>query len=400
MKEDFIKTIQKDIQTAYLKIPSSMPIILDKEQCKEIFKGSKGKENDITNSEEDDPYLSEESFIGNLSSDNEKKLSKNELKSRIKKTNISIDINSGKTIESLFISRVDRDIFDLKYHSNLETNKIFDFSEFNIISFDKEYNLFLQNFKIQSEYLKRYKEIYDYLKVLKLETKGEFDFIINDVLVSDIISIINNKNKQTFVFGDEKIFTEEKYTIYGEITIDLFKPTNYERKLKQLLKYIIIIKLLDEHSSYFSQKGIEKKNRAIMLVTNGNYIDMIKSIEASKIFSEEYKCEERYDSSSIDKIIKTDKFKANIDEFNSNLSSIGLNLSQLKDECIDFIDETKNYSEFKSKIENFSTYPSYLNKYNYLKDKTYTILKVLKNSKIPFILAYLPNWFRNSLLPF
>lgn len=391
MKENKIKKIKENYQAAFLEIPSSMPLIIDKLECKKIFKNSNNKENnDITNSEADEPYLSEESFIGYMSSDNEKNFSKDLIKSKISKTKISIDINSGKTIENLFISRVDRDIFGLKYHMNLETNKTLDFSEFNKISFDKSYNEFLKNFELQSKYLKRFKQIFDFLKELKIEMKSEFDFVINDVLTKDILTIINNENNQNFIFSDETLFKEMQYTILGEITINLFKPSNYERKLKQLIKYIIMIKLLNEHSDYFEERGIKKKNRAIMLVTNGNYVDIIQGIEKSKIFSNDYLCEDMYDSSSIEKIIKDDKFDKNIKDFNIKLSSISGELSNLKEECISYLDESKDFTEYKYRVDNLSTYNVYKEQYNSLKEKTYTILKVLKNSKIPFIIVYFP----------
>ena len=63
MNEDRIRQIQKDYQASYLKIPSSMPLIVDKSDCSEIFKNSKNKRNDITNSEGNEPYLSEKSFF-------------------------------------------------------------------------------------------------------------------------------------------------------------------------------------------------------------------------------------------------------------------------------------------------------------------------------------------------
>jgi len=391
MEENKIKKIQKNYQAAFLEIPSAMPLIIDKSECQKIFKNSKDKENeDITNSEADEPYLSEESFIGYMSSDNEKIFSKDIIKSKISKTKISIDINSGKTIESLFISRVDRDIFGLKYHMSLEKNKTFDFSEYNEISLEKEYNSFLKYFELQSKYLIRFKEIFDFLKELKIEMKGEFDFLINDVLSEDIISIIKNEENQNFIFADENLFKEKQYTILGEITINLFKPTNYERKLKQLLKYIIIIKLLNEHSDYFQERGIKKKNRAIMLVTNGNYIDIIQSIEKSKIFSKDYQCEDMYDSSSIEKIIKRDKFDKNIKDFNNELSSIGGVLSELKNQCVSFLDESEDFEEYKKNVDKYTSYNMYKKQYNSLKEKTFTILKVLKNSNIPFMIIYFP----------
>ena len=220
--------------------------------------------------------------------------------------------------------------------------------------------------------------------------KGEFDFLINNVLSKDILSIIKNEDNQNFIFADENLFKENQYTILGEITINLFKPSNYERKLKQLLKYILIIKLLNEHSDYFEQRGIEKKNRAIILVTNGSYIDMIQSIEKSKIFSKDYQCEDLYDSSSIEKIIKSNKFSKDIKDFNAQLSSIGGELSNLKTQCISLLDESDNFTEYQNRIDKFTSYNSYKKQYNSLKEKTYTILKVLKNSKIPFMLVYFP----------
>jgi hypothetical protein len=214
--------------------------------------------------------------------------------------------------------------------------------------------------------------------------------LINDVLTKDILSIIKNEDCQNFIFADENLFKEKQYTILGEITINLFKPSNYERKLKQLLKYILIIKLLNEHSDYFEERGIKKKNRAIMLVTNGNYVDMIQSIEKSKIFSKDYQCEDMYDSSSIEKIIKHDKFDKDIKDFNTQLSSIGGLLSNLKNQCISLLDESDDFTEYQKKVDKFTSFKTYKAQYNSLKEKTYTILKVLKNSKIPFMLVYFP----------
>ena len=127
-----------------------------------------------------------------------------------------------------------------------------------------------------------------------------------------------------------------------------------------------------------------------MLVTNDNYVDIIQSIEKSKIFSKDYQCEDMYDSSSIEKIIKRDKFDKNIKDFNTKLSSIGGVLSNLKNQCVYFLDESEDFAEYKNKVDKYTSYNIYKEQYNCLKEKTYTILKVLKNSNIPFMLVYFP----------
>ena len=47
------------------------------------------------------------------------------------------------------------------------------------------------------------------------------------------------------------------------------------KKFKQLLRYIAVIKLYENNPDYFYKRKIKKVNRAIMIVTNGNYVRFI-----------------------------------------------------------------------------------------------------------------------------
>lgn len=125
------------------------------------------------------------------------------------------------------------------------------------------------------KYLQESESILKFFKPMNIDLKGEIDFIISTVKKEDIISILNDDSKKYYIFGDKSLFDKESYEIFGEITINLFHPSNYVKKFKQLLRYIAVIKLYENNPDYFYKRKIKKVNRAIMIVTNGNYVRFI-----------------------------------------------------------------------------------------------------------------------------
>ena len=172
-------------------------------------------------------------------------------------------------------------------------------------------------------------------------------FIIENVTKKDIHNILNDNNKKYFVFGDKNLFTEETYEILGEVTINLFHPLNYINKLKQLLKYIIITKLYENNADYFKDIKSSIIQKAIMVVTDSNYVEFIDNLVKSKIFLEDFE-ESDFSSNSIDTIINYKKYKEELDEYekfikNENNEKIKFNNS------IKHLIEEKNFNEMKDK---------------------------------------------------
>ena len=215
-----------------------------------------------------------------------------------------------------------------------------------------------------------------------MNLEGKIDFIIRNVNKKDVIGALKDESKKYFVFADENSFQDEKYDIFGEVTINLFQPSVYLQKLKQIIRYILLIKLIEKHPEYFKSLNIPSKKKVIMVVTDGNYTDFIDKLSNSKIFSKDFE-EKEFISNSIDKIINYNKFKEEIDDYQNKID----NLKKLKEDSYkkieDFVKKNnliaikKNYSGLKN--ENFN-----------LKSRTINLLKILKSSNIPFILCYFP----------
>lgn len=382
-----LENIQKELLKSFLNIPSTMARLFDIKVLEKL----KENEESMGNEEEKNNLLNQEEDVDSLiSSASETDADQSKLIEKIKKKNkekkIAIDLFSGKAAEHFFINRVDRDVFDLKYHNNFIFNQNYNLSKLideDIPIASKELNEFIK-------YLNQSSNILNFFKMINMNLEGEIDFIINDVKKDDIIKILNDISKKYYIFGDENLFLENSYEIFGEITINLFHPNNYIKKLKQLLRYITTIKLYEKYQDFFFKKKIKKAHRAIMIITNGNYIEFIDRLVDSKIFSKDYDDKNNeFQSESIDKIIKCKKYQEEIKDYQNHLDKEKNLNKEFKKQLSDLLNVTdikeikKNYTILKkdalSKSEKVM-----------LKSRTKNLLKILKASKIPFIIVYFP----------
>ena len=366
MEYKIFEEIKNDPQKSFLKIPSSMPRTFNRNDIKNFFiKDAAKKLDDIGDKSE--------SYDSDIMKDI---LSKNSSESETKKkellgnSQVSIDLNNGLFFEQFFINRIDRDIFDLKYHSQISTPDEVDYSDLNPHINDLSNKEFLDDYKIFLD------DIYSVLQGNDLfqNLKCKPDFIIKNVKTKDIKGILNDPNKKYHVFGSENLFVKETYDLFGEITIDIFKPEIYVEKVKQLLKYIIVIKLIEAHKDYFK----DSVNKALVIGTNGKYLDFVNKLSAAKIYTKEDISDE-FDFSTFSKISNNSKkyaqeitnYKKEIFNFNNKFgiskTNVAKNNSNLKDESKKLIED-----------------------YEKLKEHTLNFLKILKNSNIPFILIYFP----------
>ena len=223
--EQFLNDIKNNILHSFLSIPSTMARIFNKE----ILQTMKEREEKVGDQEEKDELM-EETLDSLVSSSNEEeKILMQKIGTKLSEKKVAIDLFTGANAERLLVNRIDRDVFDLIYHRKFEYNKKFNFSKLNqmIPLTDKE----LDNFK---NYLKDVKDILQFLKSLNMNLEGEIDFIIRNVDKKNIIGALNDESKKYFVFADENSFQDDKYDIFGEITINLFRPSVYLQKLKQI----------------------------------------------------------------------------------------------------------------------------------------------------------------------
>ena len=257
--KNLLYNIQKDYLKAFLNISTVMPRIFDKN----VLQYLKDNYKNIEDQEEQKDLIIEEDSIESLfnsSSENEKKLIE-KIYRKTKEKKINVEHFKGKTAEHLFSNRVDKDVFDLKYHNKFKFN--IDFNFFNI---NQEIPIENSKFKNQKKYIKEIQKISNFFSSLNMKLEGEDDFIIENVAKKDIHNILSDNNKKYFAFGDKNLFTEETYEILGEVTINLFHPLNYINKLKQLLKYIIITKLYENNADYFKDIKSSIIKKAIMVV--------------------------------------------------------------------------------------------------------------------------------------
>ena len=277
--EQFLNDIKTNILHSFLSIPSTMAKIFNKE----ILQTMKESEEKVGDQEEKNELM-EETYDSLVSSSNEdENILMQKIGTKLNEKKVAIDLFTGANAQRLLVNRIDRDVFDLIYHRKFEYNKKFNFSKLNqmIPLTDKE----LDNFK---NYLKDVKDVLQFLKSLNMNLEGEIDFIIRNVDKKNIIGALTDESKKYFVFADENSFQDDKYDIFGEVTINLFRPSVYLQKLKQIIRYILLIKLLEKHPEYFKTLNIPPNKRAIMIVTDGNYNEFIDKLSNSKIFSKDF----------------------------------------------------------------------------------------------------------------
>ena len=377
--QEFLSGIQKEILKSFLHIPNTMARLFDANVLKKL----KQSEESIGNEEDKNNLLDQTETIDSLfssTSENDNDLIQ-KIKEKSKEKKIPIDLFCGKAGEHFFINRVNRDIFDLKYNNNFIYNRNYNYSK---LSEDMPKNE--EDLNDLKKYLEETKAILDFFKPMNMSLEGEIDFIIKNVKKDDIFNILNDESKKYYVFGDKKLFQENIYEIFGEVTINLFHPSNYIHKLKQLLRYITLIKLYENNPDYFTKRGITKISRAIMIVTDGNYIEFIDQLANSKIFSQDYECN-YFKSSSINEIINCKKFAEELTEYERILNDEKLLNNKYRNKLSEILDDNelnkikKNYYELKKENEDCS-------QKILLKSRTINILRILKSSKIPFIVCY------------
>ena len=367
MKDDIFDEIEKNLEKSFLKIPTTMPRTFNRNEIKNYFsKDAAKKLDDITEKSQ----FYESDGVKDLLSKSGSETEQEKIK-KLENREVTIDLNNGDFFEQFFINRVDRDIFDLKYHSNISRPDEIDYSE--IKSKNKE---ILSSKDLLEDYKIYLDDVYSILSGNDLfkNLLCKPDFLIKDVESKDIKDILNDPNKKYHVFGNEALFVEDKYDLFGEITIDLFKPEIYINKVKQLLKYILVIKLIEKNNNFFD----DKVKKALIIVTNGKYLDFIKKTSTAKIYTKDNISDELDFSSIKDIPTKSNNLAKNFKEYNKNILDFRNKFNQSKN----------NIARNKSNLNAESAKISSL--YKNLENHTLNFLKILKNSKIPFILSYFP----------
>ena len=301
MKDDIFDEIEKNLEISFLKIPTTMPRTFNRNEIKNYFsKDAAKKLDDITEKSQ----FYESDGVKNLLSKSGSETEQEKIK-KLENREVTIDLNNGDFFEQFFINRVDRDIFDLKYHSNISRPDEIDYSE--IKSKNKE---ILSSKDLLEDYKIYLDDVYSILSGNDLfkNLLCKPDFLIKDVESKDIKDILNDPNKKYHVFGNKALFVENKYDLFGEITIDLFKPEIYINKVKQLLKYILVIKLIEKNNNFFD----DKVKKALIIVTNGKYLDFIKKISTAKIYTKDNISDELDFSSIKDIPIKSNNLAKNL----------------------------------------------------------------------------------------
>ena len=125
MKDDIFDEIEKNLEKSFLKIPTTMPRTFNRNEIKNYFsKDTAKKLDDITEKSQ----FYESDGVKDLLSKSGSETEQEKIK-KLGNREVTIDLNNGDFFEQFFINRVDRDIFDLKYHSNISRPDEIDYSE-------------------------------------------------------------------------------------------------------------------------------------------------------------------------------------------------------------------------------------------------------------------------------
>ena len=199
MKDDIFEEIEKNVEKSFLKIPTTMPRTFNRKEIEKYFPKDAAKKLDDV-SEKSQFYESDgvKDMISKSGSETEQ-----EKMEKLGNREVTIDLNNGDFFEQFFINRVDRDIFDLKYHSNISRPNEIDFSEMK--SKNKEIlssKDLLENYKIYLD------DVYSILSGNELfeNLLCKPDFLIKEVKSKDIKAILNDPNKKYHVFGNKALF--------------------------------------------------------------------------------------------------------------------------------------------------------------------------------------------------
>ena len=376
--DEFLKTIKSNLAESFIQIPNTMAKIFNKN----VLSKFKTEEEKVGDQNEIDDLIEEsvDSIFSSSSNSDSEQNKIEKIKKKVKEKKVAIDLVTGKEAEKLFANRVDRDIFDLKYHGKFQFSQTYEFTKLNeTLPLN---NIPLQNF---SKYISEVNDVTKFLKPLKIKLDGEIDFIIPNVNKNDITKILDDESKKRCVFLDKDLFKENNYDIYVEATVNLFNPSIYIHKFRQILRYILLIKLIENNTDYFKSKNISTNKKAIMIVTDGNYGDFINKLSESKIFSKDFE-EKEFISNSINQIINCKKFEEELDDFETQIN----NIKDSKSKCNKIISSYKGNDINKLNDEYYKEKNLYISYENSLKERTKNLLKLLKASEIPFILCYFP----------
>ena len=365
--EELLKEIQLNYIDSFLHIPNSKSKIFNKNQRNNITI----PEDNLGDQEDKDNLIEE--FVDSIISSLEEEQNKvQKIHNNLNEKKEVIDLSTIKSAEKLLCDRVDRDIFELKYNNKFIFSQTFDLT--NLI----------QEFLLEDSLLcNELNNIKKCFKEMNMKFEGEIDFIINQVDGKDIIDILENRNKKYFAFGDKTLFENIKYDIYGESTINLFHHNNYIRKFKQLIRYIITIKFMENNKEYLRKKNLNPSKTIIMIVTDIKYNEFIEQLNVTNILGKDF-AEKEDMSSKLYSIITNKKYKEEINEYEMQIES-------KKNKKIKYYEKMKNLKNFKEIEQSNLNYKKNCQKsYSKLKSKIRNILQILKLSGIPFILCYFP----------
>ena len=374
--DDFLKKIKSEYIQSFLHIPNTMARIFSQDSLKQL-KQSEEKVGD--REEKKDLIIETVDSIFSSSEDDQSKIER--IHKNISRKKVAIDLCTGEDAEKFLSHRVDRDVFDLEYHKNFKYNL-----QFNYTNLNQKLPLKGNDWTNFLRYSDEMNQVLNFLGGLGIKFEGQIDFIIPNIESRHISDVLTNEAKKYFVFGDKSLFTDKTYEIFGEVTINLFSPSIYIHKLRQLIRYIVLIKLIEKYPEQFNDLFPQRNKKVIMIVTDGKYSEFINKISESKIFSNDFE-EKEYISNSIDKIINCKKFKEEIDYFNNKIDSMGNNKSKIYKD----IKNINSPEQLKEKQKDYETFKEdYNTDINSLKSRTVNLLRILKSSEIPFILCYFP----------
>ena len=218
--EELLKKIKSDYLQSFMNIPNTMARIFTNEVLKSFKKSS-----EEVGDEEEKNELIEETIDSIIESGEEDQIIIDKIVKKIKEKKVAIDLNTGEDAEKLLGIRVDRDIFELKYHGSFIYSQ-----EFDLMSFSKILPLKVNELTELNQYLKDANKVINFLETMKMNLKGQIDFTIPSVKLADIIDVLSNDSKKYYIFGDKDLFKDSNYDIYGEVTLDLFSHSNYIHK--------------------------------------------------------------------------------------------------------------------------------------------------------------------------
>ena len=113
--QQILEDIQKEFLKSFLFISNAMTKLFDKSILEKLKESEKSL---ISSSEASGSDINNNQLLEKINKKNKEK-------------KVAFDLFSGKNAETLFINRIDRDVFELKYHKNFKLNEEYNFSKLN-----------------------------------------------------------------------------------------------------------------------------------------------------------------------------------------------------------------------------------------------------------------------------